>query len=148
MKETCVILAEGHPNMLEGIRGLLDAEFDSVVMVADRRSLMSAVKRVSPDLVVVDLSLPEADGVNIARLLKDENPDLRIIILSLYEDAEAVRAVMDAGAAGFVLKRAAGQDLPPAVTAAIEGRMYVSPAIEIADGETIKLKEETQCGNG
>ncbi len=126
-----MILADKHPNMLEGIRGILDVEFDSVVMVADRRSLISTVKRLAPDLVVVELSLPEPDGVNIVRMLKDENPDLKIITLSFYDDTDIVRTVLDAGAIGFVLKRTAGDDLLPALKAAIKGKPYVSPSIEM-----------------
>ena len=131
MKESCVILADKHPNMLEGIRGLLDAEFDSVVMVADRHSLKNTVKRLAPDLVVVELSLPEPDGVNIVRVLKDENPDLKIIALSIYDDADIVRTVLDTGAIGFVLKRTAGDDLLPAVKATLKGKPYISPSIEM-----------------
>ena len=138
MKESCVILADKHPNMLEGIRGLLDAEFDNVVMVADRRSLKNAVKKLSPDLVVVELSLPESDGANIARMLKVDNPDLKIIALSLHDDAGIAMAVLDAGAIGFVLKRSAGEDLLPAVKSAIAGKRYVSPSIHGTNINTLK----------
>lgn len=131
MKESCVILADKHPNMLEGIRGILDAEFDNVVMVADRHSLKNTVKKLSPDLLVVELSLPEADGANIVQMLKEENPDLKIIVLSLYDDVDIVRTVLDTGAIGFVLKRTAGDDLLPAVKAAIKGKPYVSSSIEM-----------------
>lgn len=133
MKESCVILADKHPNMLEGIRGILEAEFDNVIMVADRRSLTNAVQKLVPDVVVVELSLPEADGVNIARVLKKENPDLKIIALSVDDDANTVRAIMDAGAVGFVLKRTAGDDLLPAVNSALDGRTFVSPSIDMQD---------------
>ena len=86
MKETCVILADKHPKMLEGLRGILDAEFDNVVMVAERRSLKNAVQKLLPDMVVVELALPETDGKSIARFLKVESPDLKIIALSFYDD--------------------------------------------------------------
>jgi len=138
MKETCVILADKHPNLLEGIRGILEAEFDNVVMVAERRSLINAVKKLSPDVVVVELSLPEAVGENIARLLKVEDPDLKIIALGLYDDADTVKSVIDAGATGYVLKRTAGEDLLPAVKAAIEGKPYVSPSIKTKQPKSFK----------
>ena len=131
MKESCVILADKHPDMLEGIRGILEAEFDHVVMVAERRSLKNAVKKLLPDVVVVELSLPEAAGENIARLLKVGNPDLKIIALSFCDDADTVKTVIDAGAIGFVLKRTAGEDLLPAVKSALAGRVFVSPSIGI-----------------
>lgn len=131
MKESCVILADKHPNMLEGIKGIMNAEFDNVVMVSDRRSLTNVVRGLSPDLVVVELSLPESDGANIVRLLKEENPDLKIIVLSLYDDADVAETVLEAGALGFVLKRTAGDDLSQAVKTAARGRVYISPSIEL-----------------
>ena len=124
MEESCVILADKHPNMLEGIRGILDAEFDNVVMVADRQSLKNAVHKLLPDVVVVELALPESDGENIVRLLKVDNPDLKIIALSFYDDVDTVKAVINAGAIGFVLKRTAGEDLLPAVKSALAGRIW------------------------
>ena len=129
MNETCVIVADKHPHMLEGIRGILSAEFDNVVMVSDRRTLKNLVRRLSPDLVVVELSLPESDGLNIARVLRNESPDLKIITLSLYGDADVAKTVLDAGAMGFVLKRTAGDDLLLAVKAAKRGQCFISKSI-------------------
>jgi DNA-binding NarL/FixJ family response regulator len=117
--------------MLEGIRGILSAEFDNVIMVADRRSLKRAVNKLSPDIVVVELSLPEPDGVNIVRILKIDHPDLKIVVLSFYDEVDTVKAVLDAGAIGFVLKRTAGEDLLPAVKSAHKGQPFVSPSIEL-----------------
>ena len=68
--------------------------------------------------MVVELSLPEADGANIVQILKEENPDLKIIVLSFYDDADIVKTVLDTGAIGFVLKRTAGDDLLPGSAAA------------------------------
>ena len=131
MKESCVILADKHPNMLDGIRGIMGTEFDNVVMVSDRRSLKNAIRGLSPDLVVVDLSLPDSDGQNIVRQLKGEYPKLILIVLGLYDDADVATAVLEAGALGFVLKRTAGDDLMPAVRAARSGSAYVSPSVTI-----------------
>ncbi len=131
MRESCVILADKHPNMLEGIRGILGAEFDNVIMVADRRSLKNAIIKLVPDLVVAELSLPETDGVNIVKTLKADNENLKIITLSYYDDSDTVKAVLDAGAAGFVLKRTAGEDLLPAVKSVIAGHEFVSPSIKL-----------------
>jgi DNA-binding NarL/FixJ family response regulator len=134
MKQECVVLADNHQNMLEGIRGLLEAEFDTVVMVADKKSLFETVQRLKPDLAVVDLSLPVCSEVNVARELHGLHPDLRFIILSVHDDARVAREVMASGAAGFVLKRSVGTDLYEAIDQLTDGRTYVSPPVETDEG--------------
>ena len=80
MNSNCVIIADSHQDMLEGIRGLLQTLFESVVMVADEKSLFDIVEKLQPDIVVVDLSLPVSDEVNVARKIKSLYPDLKLII--------------------------------------------------------------------
>lgn len=82
MKHSRVLLADSHLGMLGGVHGLLDALFETVLMVADERSLMEVTATFKPDLVVVDLSLPNSGEVNIARRLMSQHPDLRLIVLS------------------------------------------------------------------
>ena len=126
MKHGLVILADRHQDMLEGIRGLLETIFQTVVMVADRDSLFEAAERLEPDLVIVDLSLSISNEVNILRQFKERHPDLKCIVLSVHDDEEVIKQVLSSGAAGFVLKRTAGTDLIPAVEEVLEGRTYVS----------------------
>src|ERR1051326_418039 len=103
MKQGRVLLADSHLGVLGGVHGLLDTVFDTVLMVADERSLMDAVGEFQPALVVVDLSLPDAGEVNIARRLMDRFPELHLIVLSSHDEPTVVEAVRDAGAAGFGL---------------------------------------------
>ena len=105
MISNCVILADSHQDMLEGIRGLLQTTFESVVMVADEKSLFEVVGKLNPDITVVDLSLPISGEVNIARKIKSHNPNLKFIVLSVHDEITAVNEIMSAGASGFVLKR-------------------------------------------
>ncbi len=128
MKHSSVLLADKHQNMLEGIRGLLESMFDTVMMVADEQSLIEAISKVKPDLVVADLSLPVSEEVNIARSLKKGNPDLKFIILSVHDEMSVVDECLAAGAEGFVLKRSAASDLIPAVEEVLGGGTYVSPS--------------------
>ena len=130
MQHKCVILADGHQNMLEGIRGLLETTFETVIMVADKNSLFKAAEDLHPDLAVVDLSLPVAGEVNVARELKNRHPELRLVILSVHDEPVAVEEVIAAGASAFVLKRSAATDLMQAVDEVSKGNMYVSPNIE------------------
>lgn len=128
MKHRCVLLADKHQSMLEGIRGLLESMFDTVVMVADELSLIETVSKIKPDLVVADISLPASEEANIARSLKKENPDLKFIILSIHDEHTVVDECLAAGAEGFVLKRSAASDLIPAVEEVLRGGKYVSPS--------------------
>lgn len=125
-KGRCVILADTHANLLEGIRGLLETMFESVVMVADKRSLFEAVERIKPDLAVVDLSLAASGEASIARAINDSYPELKLIILSVHDEPTTIDEVMSAGALGFVLKRSVAMDLFKAVESVREGRAFVS----------------------
>jgi two-component system secretion response regulator SsrB len=116
--------------MLGGVHSLLDALFETVLMVADERSLMEAVTTFKPDLVVVDLSLPREGEANIARRLMSRHPDLRLIVLSVHDEPTVVGQMLNAGVAGFVLKRAAATDLIPAVKEVLGGGTYVCPALQ------------------
>jgi DNA-binding NarL/FixJ family response regulator len=129
MSHRCVLLADAHPNMLEAVRGLLKGRFATTVMVADETSLLEAVSRMEPDLVVVDLSLPVAGGANVVRTLLGRYPRLRVIVLSVHDEQPAVSQAVGAGAAGFVLKRTAAVDLTAAVDAVLRGETYVSPVL-------------------
>jgi DNA-binding NarL/FixJ family response regulator len=128
VKHGRVLLADRHLGMLGGVHSLLDALFDTVLMVADERSLEDAVTTFKPDLVVVDLSLPREGEANIARGLLGRHPGLRLVVLSVHDEPAVVGPMLCAGVAGFVLKRAAATDLIPAVQGVLRGEVYVSSA--------------------
>jgi DNA-binding NarL/FixJ family response regulator len=130
MKYGRVLLADAHLGMLGGVHSLLDTLFKTVLMVADERSLVDAIAAFEPDLVVVDLSLPGEGEANIARRLMGRHPDLRLIVLSVHDEPTVADSVLDAGVAGFVLKRAAATDLVPAVEEVLHGGTYVCPALK------------------
>ncbi len=136
-KGRCVILADSHQNALEGIRGLLDTMFETVLMVADKKSLFEAIDKVRPDLAVVDLSLKVSGEVSIAREIYDRYPELKFIILSLHDESSAVEDVLSAGASGYILKRSVGADLFAAVKSVREGRTFVSPSLRDGFGRDI-----------
>ncbi|UCD00042.1 MAG: response regulator transcription factor [Phycisphaerales bacterium] len=125
-KSRCVILADRHQNLLEGLRSLLETMFETVVMVADKRSLLDAADRIQPDLAVVDLSLAASGGVSIAREISDSYPELKLIILSVHDEPTVIDEAIAAGAAGFVLKRSVATDLFKAVESVQQGETFVS----------------------
>ena len=129
MRQGRVILADRHPNVLGGIRRLLEAEVETVLMVTDEMSLRHALAHINPDVLVADLSLPVSTKTNIARELKKNYPRMKIIILSIHDDSSVFEEVMASGIEGFVLKRRAAIDLIPAIREVLGGRKYISPDV-------------------
>jgi DNA-binding NarL/FixJ family response regulator len=127
MRRGCLILADSHHDMLGSLRDLLAPLFDATLMVADEESLLEAADKVRPDLIVVDLSLPVPGEINVARRIRNSFPEAKFIILSIHDEMVAINECLEAGAAGFVLKRSAVTDLIPAVKAVLRGDSYVSP---------------------
>jgi DNA-binding NarL/FixJ family response regulator len=112
--------------MLMGIRSLLAAEADAVLMAVDEVSLVAAIQKVNPDLVIADLSFPVSGGTNVVKLIKQCNSAIKIIILSIHDDPPVVDAIMKEGADGFVLRQRAVLDLIPAVREVRQGARYIS----------------------
>jgi DNA-binding NarL/FixJ family response regulator len=130
MKHGRALLADRHLGMLGGVHSLLDALFETVLMVADERSLIEAVATFKPDLVVVDLSLSREGEANIARRLLVRHPALRLVVLSVHDEPTVVGQMLSAGVAGFVLKRAAAKDLVPAVQEVLRGGTFVCQGLQ------------------
>lgn len=112
---SCVLLADRHHGMTEGIRGLLETAFETVVMVADEASLLDGAERLQPEVAVVDLSLARSQGLDWLRALKECCPTLKVIVLSVHDEMAVQRAAIDAGADAFVLKRSIATELLPAI---------------------------------
>src|ERR1700680_3789464 len=102
MKYGRVLLADSHLGMLQGVYSMLDVLFETVLMVADERSLIEAIATFEPELVVVDLSLPGIGEANVARRLMERHPDLRLIVLSVHDDPTVAALIRNTGAPGFV----------------------------------------------
>ncbi len=129
MRQGRIILADKHSNILAGIRRLLEDEVETVLMVADETSLIHALENFNPDVVVADLSLPRLTEKNIAWVLKENFPRIKVIILSVHDEKSVLEDVMAAGAEGFVVKHRAVIDLVPAIRGVLQGCKYISPDI-------------------
>jgi DNA-binding NarL/FixJ family response regulator len=126
---SCVLLADRHHGLSDGIRGLLEAAFQVVVMVADETSLIESAKRLQPALAVVDLSLAQSRGAAWLSEIRSANPNLRIILLSVHDEPSVCASAMEAGADGFVVKRDIATELLAAVDAVLGGKQYISSAV-------------------
>jgi len=129
MKKECVILADSHLIMLEGLRGLLESMFEAVIMVADRDSLCKSLVRIKPDFMVLDLSLAGATCGNIVREARELHPELKLIVLSVHEEENIAAGIIKDGASGYVLKRSVANDLIPAIDSISDGRVFISPSL-------------------
>lgn len=117
----CVLLADRHHGLTDGVRGLLETVFEAVVMVADENSLFESAGRLRPTLAVVDLSLAHGDSLRWLPRLRALCPGVKILVLSVHDEPSVRRAALEAGADGFVLKRAIATELLTAVDAALAG---------------------------
>jgi two-component system secretion response regulator SsrB len=114
---SCVLLADRHHGLTEGVRGLLETAFGTVVMVADEASLLEGAVRLQPEVAIVDLSLARDSGLGWLRELRRRCPGLKVIVLSVHDEQSVRSAAIEAGADAFVLKRAIATDLLPVVDA-------------------------------
>jgi DNA-binding NarL/FixJ family response regulator len=127
MEKTSVLLADRHPALVESIRDLLETMFETVLMVSDENSLINALERFVPDLVIVDLELPVTGEQNVVSLLNRYDSELRFIVLSTQEGSEMIKYCKLSGASGYLLKRSSAEDLIKAVDAVKDGGVYFCP---------------------
>jgi len=124
-----LLLADDHAATRVLLRNLLDAEFDVIAEVSEGRALVVAAAQLSPDAIVTDISMTGLDGIMAAAIICGENPEARIVFVTVHAEAVMVDRGLATGALGYVLKEAAGDDLLPAVRAALRGESYVSRAL-------------------
>jgi DNA-binding NarL/FixJ family response regulator len=127
MTKPRVLLADDHRMVTEGLKGLLTEEFELVGIVEDGRAMVSAAGKLRPDVIVADISMPQLNGIDALALLKRDNPDVRVVFLTMHRDAAYARRALEAGASGFVLKHSAPAELVLAVRAALQGRTFITP---------------------
>ena len=112
-------MADRHLGLVEGVRGLLETEFEAVVVVGDEVSLFESARQLHVALAVVDLSLQRGDGLGLICRIRSHFPQLKLIALSVHQEKNAEVAVIEAGADGFVLKRSIATDLLSTIDAVL-----------------------------
>jgi DNA-binding NarL/FixJ family response regulator len=126
-----VLIADDHALVREGTRRLLEAEPD-IVVVAEAGDGLTAVReaeRVRPDVAIVDVAMPGMSGIEATRRIKAQLPNVAVLALTAYDDDQYVLALLDAGAAGFMLKDARSQELVEAVRAVYRGEAVLQPRV-------------------
>jgi DNA-binding NarL/FixJ family response regulator len=130
-EKTRIVLADDHPIVLDGLRNLIRAEpdFELVGEAASGLSALKIIREQRPDVAVLDISMPELNGIVLSRRLNGEMPGLRLLVLTLHEDRAYLNQALEAGVRGYVLKRSAVENLVQAIRAVLVGGLYIDPAI-------------------
>jgi len=131
-----VLLAEDHAILLEAFKGLLSVSCDVVGAVSDGRALLEAAPKLRPDVIVLDVGMPNLNGIDACRLLHPKMPEVKFVFLTVNEDPDIAREAFRLGASGFLLKSSAASELFTAIQSAMAGKRYITPLLtgDMPDG--------------
>lgn len=124
-----ILLADDHRIVAEGLKGILAAEFELVGVVEDGQKMVDAARTMRLDAIVADIGMPVRNGIEALEALRQEDIDVPVVFLTMHREADYALLALEAGAAGYVLKHAAPEELVQAVRVALEGGTFVSPAM-------------------
>jgi DNA-binding NarL/FixJ family response regulator len=126
-----ILMADDHPIVLAGLKALVEADpgLEIVGEARDGRTALKLASSLRPDVTVLDISMPEMNGTEVARALLAEQPECRILVLTVHEDRATLRQLLDLGVAGYLIKRSAADELLRAIHAVAAGGTYLDPAI-------------------
>jgi DNA-binding NarL/FixJ family response regulator len=128
MKPT-VVLADDHAILTEGLRTLLGEAFQVVAIVHNGREALQAVRTLHPAVIVLDISMPQLNGLDTVREMRTFDQKIKIVFLTMHTELDFVREAFDLGASAYVLKHSASLDLHRAIERALQGRTYITPGI-------------------
>lgn len=144
MKTLRILIADDHELVRRGIRGLLRAQSGWIIAgeVKNGRDAVEKARKLKPDVIILDIGMPNLDGLEAARQIREAAPNSEILVLTMHESNQMVRRVLEAGARGYVLKSDLASHLVKAVKAVSKGRVYLTPKVS-----EIVLKEFVNTGN-
>src|SRR5512139_1652010 len=131
MSKIRVLICDDHTILREGIRLLLNSQPDIEVVAeaVDGRDGVEKARELKPDVVLMDIAMPLLNGLEATRQIRRDNPAARVLVLTMYESDEYVAQMLEAGAAGYVLKKVAGSELVYAIRAVSQGEAFLYPSI-------------------
>ncbi|MBR9980962.1 MAG: response regulator transcription factor [Desulfatitalea sp.] len=144
-----ILLVDDHSIIRQGLRVLLDKKnnFEVVGEAENGRVALSMARKLDPDVIVMDINMPDLNGVDAARQILAERPETRIIALSMYSDRSYVKGMLKAGVAGYLLKNCAFEELSKAILAVVSRQTYLSPKVsDIVRKEFVKLMDAGEPG--
>jgi DNA-binding NarL/FixJ family response regulator len=125
-----ILLADDHEIVVEGLRRVLETDFNVVGIVADGLALVKDSKKLKPDVIVADVSMPRMNGIEAARQIQKIGLSAKIVFLSMHPDIVYVSEALRAGGWAYVLKSSAGIEIVNAIREVLQGRIYVTPSID------------------
>ena len=128
-RKPTLLLADDHAIVIDGLRRLLQTDFDLIGDVGDGWALLEAAARLKPDVIVADVSMPSLNGIDAVRRLRKVSSRSKVVFLSMHMDVEIATEALQAGASGYVLKHSATEALSQAIWDVLKGQVYVSPRI-------------------
>lgn len=148
MNKLRIILAEDHETIRDGLKLLVNSRSDmEVVGEADNgRTALQLAEEFSPDVVVMDVSMPELNGLQATKKLKDKSPQVKVLILTRHSEPGYLQELLQAGASGYVLKQSKSEELIRAILAVAAGQTYLDPAI--TERAVTQLRESGQVARG
>ena len=127
MRRPRILLADDHLLLLEAFQRILEPEFDVVGTVSDGRELLKVAPRLKPEVIVLDVSMPQLNGLDAGAKLRKSMPDTKLVFLTMHEDPDLVSKALEIGASGFLLKSSAASELSKAIWKVLAGKTYVTP---------------------
>jgi len=151
LKNLRILIADDHELVRRGIRGVLRSQggWRVVAEAANGREAVEKGLELKPDVAVVDIGMPELDGVEVARQIREAVPDTKVLVLTMHESDHMVRRALEAGARGYLLKSDLTECLAKAVKAIAEGKRFLTPKVsEIVLDGFLKPRSQHQHGRG
>jgi DNA-binding NarL/FixJ family response regulator len=124
-----ILLADDHQIVLDGLRSLLEPEFDLCAVVSNGLALVEKARELQPDAIVADISMPLLNGIDAVRKLRDEGVAAKVVFLTMHPDVTYLSRALDAGASAYVLKHAASDELVTAIRQVLRGGTFISPQL-------------------
>lgn len=126
-----ILIADDHTLMREGIKALLENRSDMVVVgeASDGRESVLLAHKLHPNVILMDIAMPSLNGLEATRQIKHEHPEINVLVLTMYDHEEYLRQLLEVGASGYILKRAAASELVAAIQAVYAGEAILSPSI-------------------
>lgn len=129
MPRTSILLADDNSAVLNYVRKMLEKDYEILAALHDGNSVLRDWPRLRPDLIVLDISLGEPNGIEVAQRLRNTGCKSKIVFLTIHQDLDFVKAAIDAGGSGYVVKSRMSKDLTLAIHAALSGKQFVSPSL-------------------
>jgi DNA-binding NarL/FixJ family response regulator len=135
-----ILIADDHFLFAEALRAMLEKNYRVVDIVGDGLALLSAATRLNPDVIVVDIGMPLLNGLDAAHQIREQQPKVKIVFLTMQDNVNLAAAAMELGSAAFVLKHAAGSELLKAIEEVLHGKNYLTPKLRSDDWVTMERR--------